>query len=249
MNNKFKQDKLKHPSFPQPLDLDTKVWRYFDISKLIDLLSRKSLFLSRADLLGDEHEGSLTKSNFISRNNYFQSIGMHKTYPSLEEVAKLENKTTFINCWYFDNHESEAMWKIYCPDNKGVAIQTTYRKLVQSVKDDDFLFIGKITYVDYETEEFPNGNTFYPIMHKRKAFQFENEIRLVKSEYRKYFQTNSEVPPAGIYHPFNVQEYIDNIYVNPYAQEWYFKVVEDLIRKYNYQIKIQWSSMKVAPYY
>jgi len=233
-----------------PIELfHTKVWRYLDISKLIDLLSRKSIFLSRLDLHGDQHEGTITKLNLIERKIQFKTLGLSKTYPSMEEVAKKANKTTFINCWYLDNHESEAMWKIYCPDNKGVAIQTTYRKLIKSINYDDSLYIGQITYVDYENEYFPSGNSFYPVMHKRKAFQYEKEVRIVKSESLKYHSIHSEEPPAGIYCPFNIEEFIENIYVNPYSQSWYFEVIKDLIEKYNYKININWSTMKVAPYY
>jgi hypothetical protein len=59
------------------------------------------------------------------------------------------------------------MWRLYCPDNSGVAIQTTYQKLVQSINSNRFLYIGIIKYLDYERKGFPLNNAFYPVTHKR----------------------------------------------------------------------------------
>jgi hypothetical protein len=243
-----KNNKLEHPCFPQPIDLDIKVWRYIDLSKLIDILSRKSLFLSRLDLLRDVHEGSITKVNFDARQTQFEKKGISNLIPKIEKINKKISKSMYINCWYFDNYESEAMWKLYCPDNKGIAIQTTYRKLVESVNYDDNLFIGYVNYIDYENEWFPAENLFYPVMHKRKAFQYEKEIRLVKTD-SKFLEEDTEIPPLGISCPWDIDKYAENIYVNPYSQNWYYEVIKDILEKYNCKINVNWSTMKVEPYY
>lgn len=247
MTNK-KHNKLSHPCFIQPENLETKVWRFMDLSKFIDLLSRKHLFLSRLDLLGDSYEGSITKAFYYARNeslikNGFGDLIIHKEY-----ISKNSIQSTFINCWYFNDFESEAMWKIYCPNNQGVAIQTTYKKLVKSIEYDDFLYVGPVKYVDYETEMFPDDNTFYPIMHKRKAFEFEKEVRLVKTIFQNWKDKPYE-PPVGIHTPWNIQEFCDRIYVNPYAKDWYHDLVYDILKKYGFDIKLEWSTQKGKPFY
>lgn len=248
MKKKKLANKLEHPCFPQPNEQNNKVWRYIDVSKLIDIISRKSLFLCRLDLLDDTHEGSFTKIHFETRQTEYEKYGISHVIPTLEKSNKNFPKSMFVNCWYFDNYESEAMWKLYCPDNKGVAIQTSYKKLVDSVSFDDYLYIGSIQYLDYETEWFPTGNIFYPVMHKRKAFQHEKEIRLVKTDY-KYWVDNSLEPPSGVYIPWEIEKYSENIYVNPYAPIWYYEVIKDLLKTYNCKINIKWSTIKKLPYY
>lgn len=245
MTGKPKENKLEHPCFPQPKDTNTKVWRYMDLSKFLYLIHRQSLFLSRQDLFNDPHEGSVPKVNFIERQKFEEE---HSGFAqALKSITIQRRKSMYINCWRLDNFESEAMWKLYCPDNKGLAIQTTYGKLVESVSSDDFLYIGQVTYIDFETEWFPETNAFYTSMHKRKAFEHEKEIRLVKSD-SKYWAVGSSEPPTGIDCNWEINT-IENIFVNPYSEHWYYEVIRELLEKYNIKINLNWSSLKGLPYY
>jgi hypothetical protein len=246
MEEEKKVNKLEHPCFPQPEDGNIKVWRYMDLSKLIHTISQKSLYLCRTDLLGDTHEGSITKVSYRARKEALEKIGWNMDKISLQN--KKTNKSLFINCWQMNNYESEAMWKLYCPDNKGVALQTTYKKLIDSISYDDNLFIGLVKYIDYETEWFPSGNVFYPVMHKRKAFEHEKEVRIIKPEY-KYWKVDSEEPPFGIYCPWDLTNAIENIYVNPYSETFYYESVVDVLKKYGNSINPIWSPLKGTPYY
>lgn len=247
MNN-MSSNKLEHECFSQPINPETKVWRYMDISKFIDILSRNSLFLSRLDLLGDAHEGSITRINHEARQVEFEKHGITQMITELEKSSKKTNKSMFINCWYCDDYESEAMWKLYCPNNQGVAIQTTYKDLVDSVDYDEQMYIGAIKYIDYESEWFPTGNIFYPVMHKRKAFEYEKEIRLVKTSPDLWQMKENELP-FGIHCEWDINKVVENIYVNPYAQNWYYEIVKNIINKYNCEFNIKWSTLKGLPYY
>ena len=142
------------------------------------------------------------------------------------------------------------MWRLYCPDNKGVAIQTTYKKLADPINDSDdkMLLIGQIKYIDYEKEWFPEGNIFYPVMHKRKAFEHEKEIRIVKSDSR-YWSSTLEETPRGIYCQWDVANIVENLYVNPYSEEWYYEIIKDILDKYNCKLNVKWSTMKGLTYY
>jgi hypothetical protein len=192
------ENKLEHPCFPQPTIPETKVWRYMDLSKLIDLLSRGELFLCRLDLLGDPHEGSITKPTFFDRQVFLDKIAAPGATPRIIELNQRNRMTTFVSCWYFDNFESEAMWRLYCSDNRGGAIQSTYSKLAQSLSSDPFLYIGLVNYIDYETEWFPSNNAYYAPMHKRKAFRHESEVRIMKHKPEKLLPP-TEPDPDGIY--------------------------------------------------
>src|SRR5690606_1697298 len=113
----IKTDKLKHHCFKQPNDENIKVWRYLDTSKFIDLLIRKSLYFSRLDCFEDKHEGTYPEKNILIRNLQLKECGIKRTYPSHEEFTIENINRTYVNCWYLDNIESEAMWKLYCKNN------------------------------------------------------------------------------------------------------------------------------------
>ena len=48
----------QHPAFPPPDDPEAMIWRYMDVPKFIDLVTNRRLYMARADLLGDDHEGT-----------------------------------------------------------------------------------------------------------------------------------------------------------------------------------------------
>jgi len=141
--------KLEHECFPQPQNMSNLVWRYMDLSKLIWLLDNKKLYLSRIDLLGDPHEGSYTKkgyellSNVLKKETKIKDPLKHakKIKAAVSQARFNLRKGAYVNCWCLNNFESEAMWKLYCGSKNGIAIQTTYQKLVDSLSDPD-LFIA-----------------------------------------------------------------------------------------------------------
>ena len=90
------------------------------------------------------------------------------------------------------------MWRLYCPGNNGVAIQTSYSKLVETIASDLELYIGRVTYIDYDSQGFPLGNFFYPVMHKRVSFAHEQEVRLVKIKVPDNLGLPQEFCPLGI---------------------------------------------------
>lgn len=236
-----------HTSFPQPEDKQMKVWRYLSLSKFLDFYLTGSLYFSRVDLLEDKCEGTYTKTttgiNFPRINI---SSGLELTS---EEYTKRQRQAIHVNCWRLDNFESEAMWKIYCPNNAGLAIQTTYSKLADSLPDGNRLFIGQITYLDYEADLINRGNNMNAAMHKRKAFDHEKEVRVVQHTLNYMNDHNLPLPEAGVLVPTRLFERIDNIYVNPYSDEWYFDTIKKLFTKLEITIPLKWSDIRSTIHY
>lgn len=86
----------------------------------------------------------------------------------METGGKFERKNTFVSCWYCDQYESEAMWKLYSTNVKNaLAIQTTYQQLYEALGKDPSIQIGKVQYVDF-TKRFSAVNGAY--WYKRKSF-------------------------------------------------------------------------------
>lgn len=175
-------NKLEHQCFPQPLDTSVRVWRYLDLAKFIWLLENKKLYLSRLDLLNDPYEGTTPRPLTVLRDQQLHEHGAKQLAAQIPNINQQSRKSLYINCWHLGNAESEAMWRLYCPNDSGVAIQTTYQKLVASIENDPICYIGSVTYIDYESwQEFPWNIDFYPVMHKRISFAHEKEVRLVKN--------------------------------------------------------------------
>lgn len=243
-------DRISHPCFPQPANVNQKVWRYIDLAKFINLISSKTLYFPRVDLLDDPFEGSTPRNlPFIDETLNPNDIKPNSENSSLKNALDRGlrmRKTFFVSCWRIDDIESEAMWKLYCPKNEGIAIQTTYQKLITSFSDNDEIFPGLIKYLNYETEKFTDMNAFRPIMHKRKAFEHEKEIRLVKPQM-EYWNTLNENTTLGINVPWQIEHVAETIFVNPYAPEWYYETVKSLLAHFNLEFDIQWSALKSKP--
>jgi hypothetical protein len=237
----------EHTSFPQPLNRETKVWRYLSLSKFLDFFLSDSLYFSRIDLLEDKHEGTYTKT---TTGLNFDKVAIPSGQSlTREEYSKRLRQSMHVNCWRLDNSESEAMWKIYCQNNAGLAIQTTYEKLAESLPEGNKLHIGLITYLDYEADSFNRGNNLSPAMHKRLAFQHEKEIRIVSPTLNYMNDHNMPLPEPGIKVQTSLLEKIENIYVNPYADEWYFQTIKKLFDKLTISTSLKWSEIKSTIYY
>src|SRR5690242_3376851 len=109
---------LAQKAFQQPADPSTKVWRYMDLPKLISLLADRTLYFSRLDLLRDTHEGSTPKRMVETRDAVMRQVGAGQHINSASDSRKEWRTTAFVSCWHLGNHESEAMWRLYCPGDQ-----------------------------------------------------------------------------------------------------------------------------------
>ena len=55
---------LSSPNIKLPDDPDTIVWKYLDLSKFLDLLLSKKLFMSRSDKFEDQYEGTFSEPTY-----------------------------------------------------------------------------------------------------------------------------------------------------------------------------------------
>lgn len=242
------ETRLTHACFPQPAELSSSVWRYLPLAKFISLLHSSQLYLSRLDLLNDPHEGAMPNALVEARNNLFQEMGRKEISGLSVEVNRKLRQACYVNCWAISPFESEALWRLYTAEGDGVSIQTTYRALIDVIEPDDGLYVGKISYIDYETQWFPHDNVFHHVMHKRRAFSHENEVRLVKMLH-DHIAVYDPPGPAGITVPVNLDNLIHAIYISPYARPWYADTVAAVVEQFAPTLsqRIHWSRMSSAP--
>src|ERR1700722_864548 len=169
-----------HPVFDLPSDRDQPIWRYMDMAKFVYLILKKSLFLSRADLLGDPYECSLPRLVAEDLENQYRSYGGN--FDEQMTRARLEVRdNSYVNCWHEASYESAAMWDLYANRGLGVAVKSTVGRLndtlTANLADDRELVYGtRVRYIDYQSDRFPTNNLLWPLVHKRRSFEHEKEF-------------------------------------------------------------------------
>lgn len=247
----------EHKCFEQP-DNEAKIWRYMSFTKFVSLLEKKALFFSRSDKLGDNFEGSNTQSNMELRKEQIEK-DFHGLFPNID-IAQARSVTVkdlrqfiFINCWNLSDYESASLWRLYGENNQGIAIQSTFErlKICFSSEAHDSVFIGKVKYIDYTKDSFPQNNYFYPYVHKRKSFEHEQELRAIIMKYpdTSMFQTEDFLFKMGEYVYANLDTLIERVYIAPTAQLWFKELVKSIMEKYEVKLTLLQSNLDADPIY
>jgi hypothetical protein len=157
--------------------------------------------------------------------------------------------------------ESAALWTMYVPPSGGVAIRSTFDRLRRAfgptdpIPDGDGtprVYIGEITYVDYEEAGIPADNTMWPAMHKRESFSFESELRalhqeLPTSEERGIDFMQPTVP--GVSLAVDLDTLIEAVFVSPAAPEWFAGLVASVCARYDLGAPVTQSTLAGSPIY
>jgi hypothetical protein len=226
---------VEHPAFLPPADPEAKIWRYQDFSKLLWTLQRRALFFARADSLGDPFEGSYPKCYSEQLEALRKSEG---------GSASKARRWYCVNCWHMAEYESAAMWRLYSHGSNGVALQSSYTRLVETFAEADHdVYVGRVRYIDYDRDRFPDDDPHHPMMHKRRAFEHEREIRaVVKESPRESSKTREKNGAAdtpdrehdrpGIIVSANTDKLIERIYVNPASPSWQVEMIRGTVEKF-----------------
>lgn len=245
----------EHPVFEKPKNENAKIWRYVDFTKFVSLLDKSALFFTRADTLGDPFEGSYSRANIERRPVIYgeKSKTPQGILTTLSKFLQALPKFTVINSWHLNEYESAAMWKLYLKSNEGIAIRSTFNRLKSCFKDENHdIHIGRVKYIDYEKDWMPEGNTFYPFLHKRKSFEHELELRAVIQEVpSKDGKIDLSKPPfdEGVYVSVDLDVLIDRIYLAPTSPRWLFELVNSVTRKYELKKEVLQSTLDEVPVY
>lgn len=256
-----------HEVLTPPDDPNAAIWRYMDFTKLVALLESASLFFARADTLGDEFEGSYSRFNLQMRSEIYKDMPA-EALAQMAEFSSAMPRFTHVNCWNVSPVESAALWGLYVPPSGGVAIRSTFQRLVDCFLPDDadvdplpmgqMIFVGRVHYADYDSVWMPEGNTLWPFVHKRHSFEFEAELRAIIQELPTVDDPAAEggkridvaqPSPSGRLVPVDLGTLIDAIYVSPVAAAWISELVESVCARYSVEKPVVPSSLVGRPVY
>lgn len=107
--------------------------------------------------------------------------------------------------------------------------------------------MSKVQYIDYKTEFFDPSNIFNLAIHKRKSFEFEQEVRCIYMnvpESRKEKQSVLDVEtPIGMKIPVDLNALVEKIYLSLYAPSYLEENVKMIMDKWNLHKDVIYSDL------
>ncbi|WP_264534881.1 DUF2971 domain-containing protein [Flavobacterium sp. N1736] len=226
---------LNNPNIKLPEDPDTIVWKYLDLSKFLDLLLSKKLFMSRSDKFEDQYEGT------FSEPTYEEIKKLAIDNPDFLNYYKTHRERVAVSSWHINEYESFAMWQIFTQNSEGLAIQSTIGRLQKAVKPENNFdqYIGEVNYIDYRKEYIPFDDLFFPFLFKRKSFQYEREVRILTDTSKSTIKLND-----GLKINVDINQLIEKIYIHPKSENWYKKLVIELVERLGFGFEIEKSDLE-----
>lgn len=224
-----------NPNIILPDDDTIIVWKYLDLSKFLDMLMSKRLFMSRSDKFEDQYEGTFSEPTYeeikkIAANN-----------PEFLDYYKSHREKVVISSWHINEYESFAMWQIFTKNNEGLAIQSTIGRLKKALKTERKTeqHIGQVNYIDYKKEHIPFNDAFFPFLFKRKSFQYEREVRIISD-----VSSDNIIINDGLKIDVDINQLIERIYIHPKSENWYKNLVIELVEKLGFDFTIEKSDLE-----
>ncbi|MRX67732.1 hypothetical protein SAMN06265349_105104 [Flavobacterium resistens] len=226
---------LNNPNIKLPEDPNTIVWKYLDLSKFLDLLLSKKLFMSRSDKFEDQYEGT------FSEPTYEEIKKLAIDNPDFLNYYKTHREQVAISSWHINEYESFAMWQIFTQNSEGLAIQSTIGRLQKALNPENNFdqYIGEVNYIDYKKEYIPFDDLFFPFLFKRKSFQYEREVRIITDTSKSTIKLND-----GLKINVDINQLIEKIYIHPKSENWYKKLVIELVERLDFGFEIEKSDLE-----
>lgn len=271
----------------QPSENERSLYRYVSFDKLLDFLANGRIAFSRLDTFEDKQEG-VSIFNLATRilgDKITEKTGeewMGKVaYGLLNLVPNKKNsiavqvnkfrKESYASCWYSNNHESVAMWKLYSKHDS-VAIKIPRKKLKEILDNNLFSvsssYVQSILHGEVKYFRFNDSNDFSDVLTdpenfqgfiKDKSFEHEREYRIVLSmNYEEDLpqkgriadiiskeKKETEMERKIIQLEFtSFSELPFEIIFHPQSENWHRQNVQKLISKFNLNFNLSESKLK-----
>lgn len=226
---------LNNPDIKLPENPDTIIWKYLDLSKFLDLLMSRKLFMSRSDKFEDQYEGTFSEPTFEE----IRKLSIDN--PDFLKFYKTHRERVAISSWHINEYESFAMWQIFTQNSEGLAIQSTIGRLQESLhlENNYKQYIGEVNYIDYKKEYIPFDDMFFPFLFKQKSFQYEREVRVITDVKENKITLND-----GLKISVDIDKLIENIYIHPKSENWYKNLVIQLVKQLGFDFNIEKSDLE-----
>lgn len=227
-------------------DYDVPIYRYIPFDNILHLLKSKELLVSQTKLWEDTYENFLVKAK---HHWGFTPVSFH---PFLAGF--------YGQCWTLLK-ETDALWRIYSNNKKGVRIKSRINKLLKasineiniSPNSTRIRIIGQVSYLtnnQIETWAQQQNNGFIndkilreSLLIKRKEFSHEKEVRLIihKNIDKEYEVDGIEFPHIRL--KIYPNELIEEITFDPRIRETDYETYSHVIKKMGFSNKVTKSKL------
>lgn len=229
---------------------NTKIWRYMDLTKFLDLILNKTIYLRRIDKFEDPYEGYISSAYKDDLNTQYETIQSdfrisHNVRERLKQThmygLELFPMYAYANCWYIGDVESAAMWKLYGEHKNCIAICSTIYDLQVALDEGDdengSMYLKEVEYVD-ESSSIDARNYLNPMFQKRTSFSHENEFRALYLLNKGRTLLNSEIHQPkkedvrnndGVTLEIDVKQLINSVFISPTAGVNFKSIVERVL--------------------
>jgi len=232
-----------------PVDPQQPLWRYFRPERFVQSLQARQLYFASAAEFDDPFEGAIFLTPEPPQHDP-RSIA-HLGERAFEQLRRL----TKISCWNRGQFESEAMWKLYASERKGIAIKTTAKRLAAALHPfrldlsygEEAPTWGAVHYVDLTCAQAHFGE-LQRFFSKHVAFASENELRVAIS-VREAEEFGVRVPDGGILVGFEPSTLIQEMCTRPALTWKYLLQIEQACRGARHNGVTRTSSLLWSPRY
>jgi len=225
------------------------------------------MHFSRLDKLGDPFEGALFTPEAVDssvKENLkiiFEETTGKKfsdedflTRLKYGKYPELYRQVTYVCNFHLNAHESCYMWLKFLNGNYGVALKTTASKLKKCFHCDP-TFEEHICQVKYKDKENEKLKRLLEIVYSKWIELIdENEVRVIIFP-NDLLQKYDPIPysnsignfdsPYGIKVPVDLDILFDSIVVSPGTPEWIRNCLNEILKNYNVNKKVEQSKMDV----
>jgi hypothetical protein len=229
---------------------DEILWKYFRLDRFLSTLEESRLYFASANEFEDPFEGAVA----VQVNEPPPDPRYAEMEPAEHAFFQLK-RLTKISCWHRAAYESDAMWKLYAGQHKGIAICTTPDRMraafkpfrLQSKFGVEDLWAGAVRYVDL-TQIRMKVSMMERFFFKHRAFEWEREFRLAIS-VRMAEEFGVEVPERGIFVEVDLPTLIERIVLGSTTTETERATVTEHVRQAGLADRLELSTLLGRPRY
>ncbi|MBL1378015.1 hypothetical protein [Zobellella iuensis] len=224
-----------------PPESDTFIWRYYSLDKFLILLTSGQLFFAKSSSFEDPFEGdygAAAKQKIRDQYGDGQYLRDFNTFDFFRQY-------TYISCWHENQHESDAMWKLY---GNAIAVKAKFSSIsnLLSWSETEIKQSGRVSYIDYGIEHVSVESSYIPYFFKRLSFAHEREVRFLIQEHRDDW--NAYPPPVpGKLAPLNINSDFEEIVLSPTMEPHVANAIERVVRQANVSIPVRRSTLLNSP--
>ncbi len=228
-----------------------QLWKYFRLDRFMSTLNDGRIYFASANQFIDPFEGAVAVQMNVPPPDprYAEMDFGERAFFELKRLTK-------ISCWHRAAYESDAMWKLYAGEHKGIAICTTPERMKAAFKPFrlkpeygiEDLWAGSVRYVDLTQVRMRGADMLERFFFKHRAFEWEREFRLAIS-VRMAEEYGVSAPPDGIFVDVDLTVLVERIILGATTTAEERAIVTEHVRRVGLVDRLELSTLLGKPRY